>query len=130
VLAASRTYLPPSGLDRLLSGPCSDRPTVVITSGCFSGVYADSGAMRTANRVILTAARRDRSSFGCNASLRFTLFDDCILQAIDRGLPWRTVMDRARACVAQHEQEADDHPPSEPQLFIGQSVAQLTAFSR
>lgn len=130
VLAASRTYLPPGILDRLLAGPCSDRPTVVIASGCFSGVYSDSRAMRAPNRVILTAARRDRASFGCNASLHFTVFDQCILQAIDRGLPWRTVMDRARACVAQHEQEADYHPPSEPQLFIGQGVAQLTAFSR
>ncbi|MGH6937815.1 C13 family peptidase [Hypericibacter sp.] len=130
VLAASRTYLAPSGLDRLLAGPCRDRPTVVIASGCFSGVYTDSGAMRTPNRVILTAARRDRSSFGCNASLRFTVFDECILRAIDRGLPWQTVMDRSRACVTQHEEDADYHPASEPQLFIGQSVAQLTAFPR
>ena len=129
VLAASRTYLAPSALDRLLSGPCSDRPTVVIASGCFSGVYSDSRAMRAPNRVILTAARRDRSSFGCNASLRFTLFDDCILRAIDRGLSWQTVMDRARACVAQREQDADYHPASEPQLFIGPGVARLTAFA-
>lgn len=130
VLAASRTYLAPSGLDRLLAGPCRDRPTVVIASGCFSGVYADSRAMRTPNRVIVTAARRDRSSFGCNASMRFTVFDECILRAIDRGLLWQTVMDHARACVAQHEQDADYHPPSEPQLFIGPGVAQLTAFPR
>lgn len=128
VLAASQTYLAPVGLDRLLNGPCSGRPTVVIASGCFSGIYADSRAMRAPNRVILTAARRDRSSFGCNASLRFTLFDDCILRAIDRGLPWQTVMDRARACVAQREQDADYHPASEPQIFVGQAVEQLIAF--
>lgn len=130
VLAASRTYLAPAVLDRLLNGPCRERPTVVITSGCFSGVYSDSSAMRTPNRVILTAARRDRSSFGCNANLRFTVFDECILRAIDRGLPWQSIMDRARACVAQRERDADYHPASEPQLFIGPGVARLTAFPR
>ena len=128
VLAASQTYLAPVGLDRLLSGPCDDRPTVVIASGCFSGIYAESRAMRASNRVILTAARRDRSSFGCNASPRLTVFDGCILRAIDRGLSWQTVMDHARACVAQREQDADYHPASEPQIFVGQAVEQLIAF--
>ena len=85
---------------------------------------------RPLDAIVVTAARRDRSSFGCNASMRFTVFDECILRAIDRGLLWQTVMDHARACVAQHEQDADYHPPSEPQLFIGPGVAQLTAFPR
>jgi len=128
VLVASRGYLMPSDLDGLLNRHCGDRPTVVIASGCFSGIYASSRTMQAANRIILTAARRDRTSFGCNASRRFTVFDQCILSGIDRGLSWSTVMERTHACVTQHEEEADYHPPSEPQIFVGQAVERQTAF--
>ena len=128
VLAASRTNLSPGNLDDLLDRQCGDRPTVVIASGCFSGIYTSSRSMQAANRIILTAARSDRTSFGCGASSLLTVFDYCILTGIDQGLSWQAVMEKTRGCVTRYEEEAHLHPPSSPQIFVGQAMERQTAF--
>jgi len=128
VMKAAQSFLTPADLDGLLSKPCARKPTVVIASGCFSGIFADGKPMTAVNRTILTAARRDRTSFGCNANRRFTVFDECLLDGLDRGLPWAAVMAKTEDCVTRYESEAKVYPPSEPQLFIGFSVERLSAF--
>ncbi len=129
VMRAAKAFLGPDELDRLLDRRCGERPTVVIASGCFSGIYAGGDSMPAANRTILTAARRDRTSFGCNASRQYTIFDKCVLDSLDRGQPWEAVMERTRDCVGQHEDEANVRPPSSPQMFIGRSVEGHLAFA-
>ena len=101
---------------------------MVIASGCYSGSFAEGRFMPARNRVILTAARDDRSSFGCNAHLRLTVFDRCILEGLDAGSSWPVVMDKARSCVRESERELHVGPPSAPQLSIGTSVRNLLAF--
>ena len=128
VVKAARSFLTPADLNGFLNVGCPDRPTVVIASGCFSGIFANGGAMPAANRTILTAARSDRTSFGCNASRQYTVFDECVLDGIARGVPWRAVMDKTRTCVARYEAESNFQPPSEPQIFVGRNVAQQLAF--
>ena len=128
IVKAARSFLTPADLNGFLSQGCADHPTVVIASGCFSGIFANGGAMPAPNRAILTAARNDRTSFGCNASRQFTIFDECVLDGIGRAVPWRAVMDKTRACVARNEAEANFQPPSEPQIFIGRDVERLLAF--
>jgi Peptidase C13 family len=128
VLAASRTNLAPGSLNDLLDRKCGDRPTVVIMSGCFSGIYASRHSMQAANRIILTAARDDRASFGCGAGSLFTVFDYCILTSIERSLSWQAVMGKTRGCVARYEEETHSHPPSSPQIFVGQAMELQTAF--
>ncbi len=103
---------------------CGNAPTVVILSGCFAGGYLRPPMLR-ANRVILTAARRDRTSFGCGAGNVFTEFDDCMLGAAEDGHgPWSDVFTAARLCVAARER-IQNVLPSEPQSFIGPAVAAL-----
>src|ERR1700733_10310399 len=58
--------LPPQLMDRIITDSCGRRPTVVIISACFSGVFVP--ALADSNRLILPAARPDRSSFGCSES--------------------------------------------------------------
>jgi Peptidase C13 family len=101
VLARDHSFLGPGELGALLDGACRERPTVVIASGCYSGSFAEGRSMPAANRTILTAARDDRTSFGCDAGRRFTVFDGCVLDSIDRGLTWLAVMTRTRGCVAK-----------------------------
>ena len=120
--------LTPRELDGLLDRSCAERPTVVIASGCFSGVFASGWSMPAANRTILTAAQSDRTSFGCNAERRFTIFDQCVLENLEARQPWRAVMDRVRACVSRSEEESDVSPPSNPQFHVGRAVEGLTAF--
>jgi hypothetical protein len=122
VMRAAQSFLTPDDLNGLLSRHCEGRPTVVIASGCFSGIFAGGSSMPAANRTILTAARSDRTSFGCNASRHFTVFDECMLDNLDRGQAWPAVMERTRACVMRYENQASVSPPSEPQIYIGRNV--------
>jgi hypothetical protein len=127
-MKAANGYLSPLLMSRLLDASCRELPTVVIASGCFSGSFAQP-PVSAKNRVILTAARPDRPSFGCNAGLRYTIFDRCVLENLIKGVAWPVVMNKARGCVAA-EEEKMNVPPSEPQLSVGDSVTNLRVFSR
>jgi Peptidase C13 family len=129
LMKRARAHLNPVTLSELIDKACRDRPTVVIASGCFSGAFDEGPAMPAANRVILTAARRDRPSFGCNSGLRYTYFDRCVLDNLERGLAWDEVMDRERDCVAVEEGRLRVRP-SEPQLRVGAAAKELKVFSR
>jgi len=120
----ARAFLAPQDLDRLLSRPCR------IASGCFSGSFAEGAAMPAPNRVILTAARDDRPSFGCNADRKFTVFDQCVLDSLTGGSRWQAVMEKARGCVEANERALDVDAPSQPQISIGAEVGGLLAFPR
>jgi hypothetical protein len=127
VMVRARAFLAPEEFDRMLYQGCGDRPTVVIASGCFSGIFAEvPGA--APNRVVLTAARDDRPSFGCNAQQQFTVFDRCALENIETGLTWTEAMDRIRACVTKNETELHVDAPSEPQLSVGADEQDLRVF--
>jgi hypothetical protein len=124
---AEHYWLTPQRLAGILARDCGERPTVAILSGCHSGTFL-TRPMETANRIILTAARRERTSFGCSADTTYTYFDECLLGALGKpwGAPvtWRMVFDRTTACVAQKEQ-AQDFEPSDPQAFFGAAVENL-----
>lgn len=130
VLKRARTVLSPRNLAGLLDAACRGRPSVVIASGCFSGMFAEAPPLPAPNRVVLTAARTDRPSFGCNAGRRLTVFDQCVLEGLDRGVAWQTVMDRTRSCVAANERTMGVSSPSQPQIAVGAEAAGLLAFSR
>lgn len=128
-LARGNAFISPNELAGMLGGACGSRPTVVVASGCFSGTFAQGRAMPAANRTILTAARADRPSFGCNAGLRYTVFDRCILDSMERGIRWLDVMSRTRQCVSARERSMGELPSS-PQLSVGAAEAGLTVFGQ
>ena len=107
----------PRALARVLDASCGDRPTVVVISACFSGVFVP--ALAGPDRLILTAARRDRSSFGCGEADRYPFFDGCILAALPHAADFLAVASEARACVARREREEHMTPPSQPQTSVG-----------
>jgi hypothetical protein len=114
----------PMLLNNLLSSHCRQAPTVVITSGCYSGVFAET-PMLAPNRIIFTAARRDRTSFGCNAGLEFTFFDHCLLDNLPRSADWAALAGRLRSCVSQRETQRKLTPASEPRFAMGEAVRAL-----
>jgi len=118
----SQDTLVPNELDQALVKGCHLQPTVVVVSACYSGVYLD-GRLPRGNRVVITAARRDRTSFGCGVRDRFTYFDGCLLHAL--GDPavanWEAALASARRCVGEQE-AAENVLPSEPQLSVGRAV--------
>jgi hypothetical protein len=123
----SNTVLPPGYLNQILDRGCADRPTVVITSGCYSGLYVDTPDMRRSNRIILTAARSDRTSFGCGNDYQYTFYDHCFLDTLRQGESWVAITHRIRACVERREEQIGAIA-SFPQNFFGSRVASLTAF--
>jgi len=74
--------------------------------------------MRAPNRLIITAARPDRPSFGCQADRTYTVFDECLLSVLPQASTWRRVYDADLACVRQRERELGVLP-SQPQGFFG-----------
>ncbi len=109
--------LTPTLAATLLRSACGTRPTIVVLSACFSGVFVDT--LSAPNRMILTAARRDRSSFGCGAEATYPYFDGCVIEALKTASDFLALAASARTCVSRRETEEKLEPPSEPQLFVG-----------
>jgi len=122
-LAHSGEYLRPAVLAQALSIGCSAAPTVVILSSCYSGAFT-AGVMRAENRIILTAARADRPSFGCQANRTYTVFDECLLAALPRAPTWRAVYAHSLRCVQAREKQLQVLP-SQPQASFGAAVRDL-----
>jgi len=117
--------LDPQTLGGLVNRWCGDRPTVVIVSACFSGVFVP--ALAGPNRMVMTAARGDRSSFGCGGTDRYPYFDECVLTSLPGSRDLLYLADNVRACVTRREQQTGSTPPSEPQVLIGDQIRPILA---
>lgn len=115
--------LAPSVLGAMLDEACGRRPTVVVISACFSGIFVPE--LAAPDRMVLTAARADRTSFGCGETDRYPYFDDCFLRAFPAAHDFRQLGGEVQACVARREKETGMSPPSEPQLSIGAALRPL-----
>lgn len=112
--------LSPTQLAVLLRGACGDRPTVAVVSACYSGVFV--GALSAPNRMVVTAARPDRNSFGCGEDEVYPYFDGCVIESLPVATDFIDLANRSRACVARREIEEGATPPSEPQVRIGANL--------
>lgn len=110
-------FLSPAALSRMVDQACGQRPTVVILSACYSGVFVKT--LSDANRAVFTAARPDRTSFGCGESDRYPYYDDCILASFPKVGDFAALATATRDCVAAKEIATGMTPPSEPQIAIG-----------
>lgn len=111
----------PDKLAGLVSNDCGSEPTVVIISACFSGVFVP--ALAAPNRFIMTAARPDRSSFGCGSDNKYPYFDTCFLQSIPATHDFPDLAVAVKQCVANLEKKTGMSPPSQPQVSIGANIA-------
>lgn len=113
--------LTPAQLGQLLDAGCGRRPTIAIVSACHSGIFLDVSAP---NRIVLTASRESRSSFGCDDTQAYTYYDACLF---DHWSTSRTVhaLDIAvKQCVQAKEEELGKIP-SDPQTSFGNAVVDL-----
>ncbi|MCR5874847.1 C13 family peptidase [Phenylobacterium sp. J426] len=109
--------LAPGVLAAMLDRTCGKRPTVVVVSACFSGVFVPQ--LAGPNRMVLTAARPDRTSFGCGETDKYPYFDDCFLSTIGQSAHFQALATATRECVRRREIAEKVSPPSEPQVFVG-----------
>lgn len=123
--------LPPQLLAAVIEDACPSRPSVVVISACFSGVFIP--ALKKPDRMVLTAARPDRTSFGCGESDKYPFFDDCFLSSAASARDFVALGAAVQACVARKEVEVGAEPASEPQVWIGPALRPflpLYAFAR
>ncbi|ABI77283.1 putative lipoprotein [Hyphomonas neptunium ATCC 15444] len=118
--------LSPAQLNGLVGQWCGERPTVVVVSACYSGVFVP--VLAAPNRLVMTAARSDRSSFGCGAGAIYPVFDNCVLDSLTSADDFVHLARLTRQCVTLREREQRLWPPSEPQAQIGTDVDDLFVF--
>lgn len=109
--------LAPGVLATMLDQTCGKRPTVVVISACFSGVFVP--ALAKSNRMVVTAARPDRTSFGCGQANKYPYFDDCFLASMPQARDFGMLANATRECVRTREIAEKMSPPSEPQIWVG-----------
>jgi len=109
--------LAPGVLADMLDRTCGKRPTVVVVSACFSGVFVPQ--LAKPNRMVLTAARPDRTSFGCGETNRYPYFDDCFLSSMPGAHDFAVLAATVKECVRAREIAEKMSPPSEPQIWVG-----------
>jgi hypothetical protein len=115
----------PAAFERALAAGCGALPTVVVMSSCHSGTFINDQTKRS-NRIIMTAAAADRTSFGCGADDDYTYYDQCLLQTLDGAVTtWRELALGTRSCVDTLERRLGVREQSRPQLFVGAAVANL-----
>jgi hypothetical protein len=120
--------LAPRKLGLIISNACGDRPTVIIVSACFSGTFINQYApqLQAPNRFVLTAARTDRTSFGCGNTDKYTFFDQCVVESFPLVGSFPDLARVVQQCVSSRERKEGVTYPSEPQVFIGANIlAQL-----
>nr|WP_246505238.1 C13 family peptidase [Coralloluteibacterium stylophorae] len=93
---------------------------VVVVSACFSGGFVD--ALAAPRTLVITAARADRSSFGCGAEADITWFGDAFLvHGLNRTSSLPEAFRIAREQVAAWEAR-EGETPSEPQYVAGRRI--------
>lgn len=107
----------PTQMATLLDEACPGKPAVVFISACFSGVFVPH--LEGPERMVMTAARKDRSSFGCGTDTKYPFFDDCFLQSVEKVRNFPAMAPVIQACVESKETELGLRPASQPQSAIG-----------
>lgn len=112
--------LTPQELDAMLD-EAGIKWRVIVISACYSGGFLD--VLKDEHSLIMTAARRDRPSFGCGNHRGFTYFGEAYFnQELRTQQSFLTAFTDASAKISKWEQ-AQGMTPSVPQLHLGTAIA-------
>ncbi|WP_243040930.1 C13 family peptidase [Dyella sedimenti] len=101
---------------------------VVVVNACYSGGFVPP--LRGAGTLVITAARADRSSFGCGSDSDVTYFGKAwLVDALNRTPDFMEAFRQASGEIAQWEAK-DRLTPSEPQMDVGSGIAGQLALWR
>ena len=96
---------------------------IVIISACYSGGFIEP--LKDAHTMVVTAAQSDRMSFGCSNESDSTYFGDAFFnQALRNTTSFLGAFEEAKAGIAEREKREGMSPPSNPQIFIGDAMAE------
>lgn len=101
---------------------------VVVVNACYSGGFIPP--LSSPGTLVLTAARADRSSFGCGSDSDITYFGKAwLVDALNRTDNFADAFKRASGEIRRWEQQ-DKLTPSEPQIDIGSGISGQLALWR
>ncbi len=101
---------------------------VVVVNACYSGGFVPP--LRGPGTLVLTAARADRSSFGCGSDSDITYFGKAwLVDALNRTDNFADAFKRASGEISQWERQGK-LTPSEPQIDIGSGITGQLALWR
>ncbi len=93
---------------------------MLVLSACYSGSFVSD--LSDDNTLILTAARSDRTSFGCSNEREWTFFGDAYFNhALRKERSFIRAYERARVLIESWE-KAQGLTASEPQMFVGAAI--------
>ena len=102
-----------------------DHGEVLVINACYSGGFIPP--LRGPGTLVLTAARSDRSSFGCGSESDITYFGHAWLEdALNHTDNFVDAFDRASREIATWEKR-EELTPSEPQIDRGSGIEQQLA---
>ncbi len=95
---------------------------VVVVSACYSGGFIDE--LKTSDTLVITAAARDRASFGCSHENNWTYFGRAYFeQALLQTRDFVEAFEVARAIISKRERD-EGKQASKPQIWAGDAIAQ------
>ena len=114
-----------------LAGILAEHPLkwkVVVVNACYSGGFVPP--LQGPGTLVLTAARSDRSSFGCGSDSDITYFGKAwLVDALNRTDNFIDAFHLASSDISQWEKK-DKLTPSEPQIDIGSGIENQLALWR
>ena len=93
---------------------------VVVVSACYSGGFIE--ALKSPRALVMTAARADRESFGCEHGREFTYFGEALYQRNLVDHDYEAAFARAVEIVRARE-AAEGLEASAPQIWVGDEIA-------
>jgi hypothetical protein len=121
---AQEDYLAPADLAQLLD-EAKIGNAVIVVSACYSGGFVP--ALKAPNRMIITAARKDRPSFGCGNTDSATWFGRAFLvEALNASDDFSAAFAQAQATVKRREKQ-EGELPSQPQIATGKRIGEVLA---
>ncbi len=123
--------LTPAVLKEALGKGLASVPKFIVLQGCFSGGFFEEDTPRfqtdllsgLPNVTLLSAARHDRSSFGCEPGSSTTFFGGVFNAVLaqhlgdPRKISWKSLWSKVQADIAVLEKHEKVSPPSLPQFF-------------
>ncbi len=96
---------------------------VIVVSACFAASWMP--ALANDDTIIITAAAKDRTSFGCDDSRRMTLFGETFLGSLAiKGISLHDAFEGAKRKISL-EEIRQNITPSLPQAFVGRNMDSL-----
>jgi hypothetical protein len=123
-LAVSQSILPLSDLTAKDVAQALDESgiewRIVVVSACYSGTFIEP--LKNDRTLVITAARADRTSFGCADHRELTYFGEAFFRdALPQSRSLLDAAARATQLVTSKE-EAEKLTPSKPQIHIGERM--------